>query len=105
MLLLVVRYNYINAESGRGLGNSRYLIPYSEKERLRVGDFKMNDIEFSSIEDPSVNFQLEACRLVQANAVLTELVKEAAVEKYSLSEKIHCILEQIRKLEAKAVVK
>ena len=57
------------------------------------------------MDDSSVNFQLEACRLVQANAVLTELVKDAALEKYNVSEKIHVVLEQIRKLEAKMINK
>jgi hypothetical protein len=35
---------------------------------------------------------------VQANAILSELIKEAAIEKYTLSEKIHLVLEQIKKL-------
>jgi len=30
------------------------------------------------------------------------MIKEAAIEKYTLSEKIHQVLEQIKKLENKA---
>jgi hypothetical protein len=63
------------------------------------------ELEFATLGDPSVNFQLEACRLVQANSILSELIKEAVIEKYTLSEKIHQVLEQIKKLEAKNAVK
>lgn len=45
-----------------------------------------------------MNFQLEACKLIQANTILNELIKDAVIEKYTLSEKIHVVLEQIKKL-------
>ena len=48
-----------------------------------------------------VNYQVEVCKLLQANTILHELVKEAVIEKYTLSEKIHLVTEQIKKLESK----
>ena len=44
---------------------------------------------------------MEVCKLLQANTILHELVKEAVIEKYTLSEKIHLVTEQIKKLESK----
>jgi hypothetical protein len=38
-------------------------------------------------------------KLIQANAVLTELIKDNLLEKYSLTEKIIEVSEKIRKLE------
>jgi hypothetical protein len=52
-----------------------------------------------------VNFQHESCKLIQANTILSELIKDSVIEKYTLSEKIHVVLEQIKKLEAKNAVK
>ncbi len=42
--------------------------------------------------DSNANFQLESCKLIQANAILSELIKDALTEKYTLSERIHIVL-------------
>jgi hypothetical protein len=68
-------------------------------------ELKMPDLEFASLGDVGVNFQHESCKLIQANTILSELIKDSVIEKYTLSEKIHVVLEQIKKLEAKNAVK
>jgi hypothetical protein len=68
-------------------------------------ELKMPELEFAVLGEPGVNFQHEACKLVQANTILNELIKDSVIEKYTLSEKIHVVLEQIKKLEAKNAIK
>lgn len=58
-------------------------------------------MQYPEFGDPSIDFQLESCKLVQANSILTRLIKEMILEKYQLSEKIIKVNEQIKKLEAK----
>ena len=61
----------------------------------------MPDVHYPEHSDPSIDFQLESCKLVQANAILTRLIKDMIQEKYCLSEKIIRVNEQIKKLELK----
>lgn len=51
--------------------------------------------------ESAIDFRLESCKLVQANTILSRLIKDMIQEKYSLSEKIIKVNEQIKKLELK----
>ena len=64
-------------------------------------EMKVPDIQFPEQNDTSIDFYLETCKLVQANTILTELIKQTIQEKYALSEKIIRISQQIKKMEAR----
>lgn len=66
-----------------------------------LNETKVPDIQYPEENDASIDFYLETCKLVQANTVLTELIKQTIQEKYALSEKIIRISEQIKKMEAR----
>ena len=66
-----------------------------------ANEFRVPDVQYPESADSPIDFQLESSKLVQANAILTRLIKEMIQEKYSLSEKIIRVNEQIKKLELK----
>lgn len=50
-----------------------------------IMETKVPEIQYPESNDPSFDFELESCKLVQANSILTELIKSAIQEKYTIS--------------------
>jgi hypothetical protein len=42
-------------------------------------------VQYPEFGDPSIDFEFEVFKLVQANATLTELIKQAIQDKYVIS--------------------
>lgn len=70
----------------------KYIITESAVPPAKImtnsNEMKVPDIQFPEQNDTSIDFYLETCKLVQANTILTELIKQTIQEKYALSEKI-----------------
>ena len=70
----------------------KYIIAESAVPPAKImtnsNEMKVPDIQFPEQNDTSIDFYLETCKLVQANTILTELIKQTIQEKYALSEKI-----------------
>lgn len=54
--------------------------------------------------DPSdkINFYTESCKLAHSNIVLSGVIKELAIEKFTLQEKVQYLTEYIRKIETQS---
>ena len=73
---------------------------YSANRSLEP-EIRVPDLRFPEPTD-KINFYTESCKLAHSNVVLSGVIKELVVEKFTLQEKVQYLTEYIRKIETQS---